>query len=247
MKVINPEAQFRPWRVALCWLLLVAALGVALGAQAQDRSIGLLEKASAGKFRPGHYTTLDGQRHAGSIRIWHDEQRNLLQVDQGKQAAPLNLTPAALKSVVIGADSLIVVRRFRHLDAKETLLSAQPDFCRVKLSGNVQVLEHERLVITTSTPMRGAGGMMYGGGSGKTLMTTWLLRTPADTSLYVVPGSSDAFGPATARLFVDYPALCQQLSAGYVGLDDFKRVIYSYIFKREIGQVSYEAASTIFR
>lgn len=246
MKVINPKAQLRPLRVTLYLLFVLAILGTGR-AQAQDRSIGLLEKASAGKFRPGHYTTLDGQRHAGSIRIWHDERRNLLQVDQGKQAAPLSLAPAALQSVVIGPDSLVVVRRFQHLDAKEPLLSTQPDFGRVMLSGTVQVLEHERLVLTNSAPTRGAGGLMYGGGSGKTLMTTWLLRTPADTSWYVVPRSSDAFGPATARLFADYPALCQQLSAGFVGLEDFKRVIYSYIFKREIGQVSYEAASLIFR
>lgn len=243
MKVTKQKARLGFWPVVIGGLL--AAGGG--GAQAQDRSVGLLEKASAGKFRPGHYTTLDGRRHKGSIRVWRDVQRNLLQVDQGKQAPPLNLSPAELRSVVIDSDSLIVVRRFQHLDATEPLLSGQPDFCRVKMSGKVQVLEHERLVMTTNASMRGAGGMMYGGGSSKALQTTWLLRMPADTSLYVVPTTASRFGPATARLFVDYPALCQQLSAGYVGPDDFKRIVYSYLFRRDIGQVSYEAASSIFR
>lgn len=247
MKAINPKARSWPLLASVFLLVLLATLGVGGRAQAQERSIGLLEKASAGKFQPGYYTTSDGRRHAGSIRVWHDPQRNLLQVDQGKQATPLNLAPAELRSVVMGRDSLIVVRRFHHLDATEPLLSGQPDFCRVKMSGKIQVLEHERLVIVNNAPTMGAGGMMSGGGRQKILQVTWLLRTPTDTTLYVVPTSPAAFGRATAPLFVDYPALCQQMTAGYVGPDDFKRIIYSYIFKREIGQVSYEAAASIFR
>lgn len=246
MKATNFKALRADSRVFAC-LLLFGGVLVAYGGQAQSRTIGLLEKATAGKFLPGHYTTLDGQRHAGSIRIWHDEQRNLLQVDQGKKTTPLNIAPAELKSVVIGSDSIIVVRRFQHLDLKEPLLSEQPDFCRVRLSGKVQVLEHERLYIGRGKPMQGANGMMYGGGSTKELIASWLLRMPTDTTLYVVPSSSAAFGPATARLFVDNPALCQQLTAGYVGYNDFNRIIYAYLFKREIGQVSYEEANNIFR
>lgn len=242
MKVINRSS---PLSSFVSGLILFALCLVFQGTWAQKRSVGLLEKASAGKFRPGHYTMLDGTRQAGRIRIWHSEQRNLLQVDSGTEV-PHNISPAELRSVVIGTDSLTVVRHFHHLDISEPVLSSVPDFCRVKMSGKVQVLEHERLIIVNNAPMGGAGGMMYGGGQNKVLVSTMLLRTPIDTGLYVLPTSAATFSRATARLFADHPPLCQQMTAGYVGYNDFKRIIYAYLFRREIGQVSYEQASTIF-
>ena len=63
----------------------------------------------------------------------------------------------------------------------------------------------------------------------------------------MMPTEEKAFARYAAAFFVDYPPLAQHIRAGLVGATDFKRIVYSYVFRKEIDQVTYEEAATLFR
>ena len=63
----------------------------------------------------------------------------------------------------------------------------------------------------------------------------------------MMPTEEKAFARHAAAFFVDYPPLAQRIRAGLVGPTDFKRIVYSYVFRKEIDQVTYEEAATLFR
>ena len=63
----------------------------------------------------------------------------------------------------------------------------------------------------------------------------------------MMPTDNHDFAQHAAAFFVDYPPLAQHIRAGLVGPTGFKRIVYSYVFRKEIDQVTYEEAATFFR
>ena len=214
-------------------LLTILVLSLHTTAYCQGRHTKFLEAAIHGKYQSGFYTLLDGTRHAGKLRTWQNLTRNLVQVDQGK-ADPINLTPEELRSFTISSDSFVVARNVAILGMPNTMPFGEVDFYRVVLTGKLQIFEHDQLI---------AGGL----NQGPVNVQAWVLRPPGESDLVVVPNEEKAFAQNMAGLFVDSPLLCQRIRAGFLGIDDFKRIIYAYVFKKEIGDVSYEVAATIFR
>lgn len=214
-------------------LLTILVLSLHTTAYCQGRHTKFLEAAIHGKYQSGFYTLLDGTRHAGKLRTWQNLTRNLVQVDQGK-ADPINLTPEELRSFTISSDSFVVARNVAILGMPNTMPFGEVDFYRVVLTGKFQIFEHDQLI---------AGGL----NQGPVNVQAWVLRPPGESDLVVVPNEENAFAQNMAGLFVDSPLLCQRIRAGFLGIDDFKRIIYAYVFKKEIGDVSYEVAATIFR
>jgi hypothetical protein len=218
--------------VCIMLLLLIHA-----AAHSQGRNKKFLEAATHGKYKPGFYTLLNGTRHAGNLRIWQNLEHNVLQVDQGK-AEPLNLPPAELRGFVAGVDSFVVLHDVAVAGMPAMIPFGETDFFRVVLKGRLQVLEHDQLV-------PGSYNAQYGGGPQHSLM--WVMRPVDGVDFVVIPWQQQAFAQHVAGLFVDNALLCQRIRAGLVGPDDFKRIIYAYIFKKEIEQVTYEDAATIFQ
>ena len=214
-------------------LLTILVLSLHTTAYCQGRHTKFLEAAIHGKYQSGFYTLRDGTRHAGKLRTWQNLTRNLVQVDQGK-ADPINLAPEELRSFTISSDSFIVARNVAILGMPNTMPFGEVDFYRVVLTGKFQIFEHDQLI---------AGGL----NQGPVNVQAWVLRPPGESDLVVVPNEEKAFAQNMAGLFVDSPLLCQRIRAGFLGIDDFKRIIYAYVFKKEIGDVSYEVAATIFR
>ena len=214
-------------------LLTILVLSLHITAYCQGRHTKFLEAAIHGKYQSGFYTLLDGTRHAGKLRTWQNLTRNLVQVDQGK-ADPINLTPEELRSFTISSDSFVVARNVAIIGMPNTMPFGEVDFYRVVLTGKLQIFEHDQLI---------AGGL----NQGPVNVKAWVLRPPGESDLVVVPNEEKAFAQNMAGLFVDSPLLCQRIRAGFLGIDDFKRIIYAYVFKKEIGDVSYEVAATIFR
>ena len=200
----------------------------------QGRHPKFLEVAVHGKYQPGWYTLLNGTRHAGKLRLWQTLTRNSVQVDQGK-ADPINLAPEELRHFTIGVDSFTVAREVAEAGQPTTMPFGEADVFRVVLKGKLEVLEHDRLV-----PGQGA----Y---NGPGHYRTWVLRPTQEADLVMMPTEEKAFARHAAAFFVDYPPLAQRIRAGLVGATDFKRIVYSYVFSKEIDQVTYEEAATLFR
>ena len=203
----------------------------------QGRRAKFLEPATHGKYQPGWYTLLDGTRHAGRLRLWQTLTRNAVQVDQGK-ADPINLAPEALRHFTMGTDSFTVEREVAVAGQPTTMPFGEADVYRVVITGKFQVLEHDRLV----SGQYGAG--QYGGPAH---YRTWVLRPTKEADLVMMPNDNQGFAQHAAAFFVDYPPLAQHIRAGLVGPADFKRIVYSYVFRKEIDQVTYEEAATLFR
>ena len=197
----------------------------------QGRRAKFLEPAAHGKYQPGWYTLLDGTRHAGRLRLWQTLTRNAVQVDQGK-ADPINLAPEALRHFTMGTDSFTVAREVAVAGQPTTMPFGEADVYRVVITGKFQVLEHDRLVPN-----------QYGPGHYR----TWVLRPTKEADLVMMPTNNQDFAQHAAAFFVDYPLLAQHIRAGLVGPADFKRIVYSYVFRKEIDQVTYEEAATLFR
>ena len=193
-----------------------------------------LEVAAHGKYQPGWYTLLDGTRHAGKLRLWQTLTRNSVQVDQGK-ADPINLAAGQLRHFTMGTDSFTVAREVVEAGQASAMPFGEADVFRVVLRGKFQVLEHDQLV-----PGQGA----Y---NGSDHYRTWVLRPTKEAELVRMPTDNDAFARHAAAFFVDYPPLAQRIRAGMVGPTDFKRIVYSYVFRKEIDQVTYEEAAALFR
>ncbi|UOQ67013.1 hypothetical protein [Hymenobacter volaticus] len=227
--------------LSCCSLIVILLSLSASPAWTQGQHVGLTEQAVAGKYKPGHYTLADGTRHAGNIRVWMDREKNVLQVDKGKKQEPANLFPTALHSFVIGRDSFAVVHHFRMLDETEKKPFESADFARVLMSGKIQMLEHKRFAGFDSN--LGAGQYSRS----PSFYTTNLLKPATDTMLVVVPYAEEKFARYMAPIFIDAAILCQQIRAKQVGPTDLKRILYAYLFKREVTQVTYEEANTIFR
>ena len=198
----------------------------------QGRRAKFLEPAAHGKYQPGWYTLLDGTRHAGRLRLWQTLTHNAVQVDQGK-ADPINLAPEALRHFTMGIDSFTVAREVAVAGQPTTMPFGEADVYRVALQGKFQVLEHDRLV-----PGQYGGPAHY---------RTWVLRPTKEADLVMMPTDNQEFAQHAAAFFVDYPLLAQHIRAGLVGPADFKRIVYSYVFRKEIDQVTYEEAATLFR
>ncbi|MGI4738752.1 MAG: hypothetical protein ACRYG7_26580 [Janthinobacterium lividum] len=224
-------------KLVLC-LLLLAGVG-----HAQSRHPKLFETAVHSKYKPGFYTLADGTRHPGTLRIWQDLTQSVVQVDQGK-AEPLNLQVAELRGCVIGPDSFMVARQVGEAGDAAARPCGEVALLRVVLRGQLLVLEHDQLVSGQALHM-GAGGIMYGDG-GPQHLRTWVLRPTPTASLVALPLGDQEFAKHVAGLFVAYPALCQRIRAGLEGPADFKRIIYAFMFRQDINQVSYEKAATIF-
>ena len=231
-------------------LLTILVLSLHTTAYCQGRHTKFLEVAIHGKYQSGFYTLLDGTRHAGKLRTWQNLTRNLVQVDQGK-ADPINLAPEELRSFTISSDSFIIARNVAILGMPNTMPFGEVDFYRVVLTGKLQIFEHDQLIAGGLNQIADGFNQTAGGlgglNQGPVNVQAWVLRPPGESNLVVVPNEEKAFAQNMAGLFVDSPLLCQRIRAGFLGIDDFKRIIYAYVFKKEIGEVSYEVAATIFR
>ena len=223
---------------------MLLALGLLASlAHGQGRHKKFFEVAAIGKYQPGAYTLADGSRHAGTLRLWQDETRTVVQVNQGKAADPLNLELAGLRGVHIGPDSFVVARQVALAGTPAARPLGDISLLKVVLRGKTQVFEHDQVV--ASKGRMEAGGMMYGGG-GPVHVHTWVARPSAQAELVAIPEGRTEFAQHVAGLFVDYPALCQRIRAGLEGPDDFKRIIYAYAFRQNISEVSFERAAAIF-
>ncbi|MBC6607029.1 hypothetical protein H8B13_09380 [Hymenobacter sp. BT188] len=218
-------------RIAGKLMLVVVLLLAGTVAHSQGRHARFMQVTSIGKFKPGFYTLLDGSRHGGKLRVWQDLERNVVQVEQGK-ADPINLQTADLQGFTIGTDSFAVVRQVAMVGAPTEKPFGEAEFFRVMLTGRIQVLQHDQLMRSHNTVGH---------------LNIWLLRMSPESAIVGLPYEQSAFAQHASTLFVDNPLLCQRIRAGLVGPDDFKRIIYAYLFKREIEQVSYEEAANIFR
>jgi hypothetical protein len=222
----------------------VAALVALSGrAHAQGRNTKFLEVATHGKYKPGFYTLVDGSRHSASLRIWQDLTHNVLQSDQGK-AEPINLEASALRGFVMGRDSFLVARRVAIAGRPTELPFGEAAFFKVKLAGSIDVWEHDQLVGGSVQP-GGMSGMLTSTGPSHAL--AWVLRPAVEASPVAVPQNQAEFAKHMAALFVNNPVLCQRIRAGLDGPNDFKRIVYAYLLKKDITQVTYEEATTIFR
>lgn len=225
------------------YIAAAALLALSAGAHAQGRNVKFLEVAAHGKYKPGFYTLADGSRHAGSLRIWQDPTHNVLQSDQGK-AEPISLEANALRGFVMGRDSFVVARGVAIAGRPAELPFGEAAFFKVKLAGSIDVWEHDQLV---------AGGVQPGGAPGMPLATgpshalAWVLRPAVGASPVAIPQNQTEFAQHMAALFVSNPVLCQRIRAGLDGPNDFKRIVYAYLLKKDITQVTYEEAATIFR
>lgn len=215
--------------------LAILSLLLHLTSFGQGRHAKILQVAAHGKYQSGWYTLQDDTRHAAKLRIWQTLTSNSVQVDQGK-ADPINLSPEALRCFTMGADSFIVARQVAVAGMPTIKPFAETDIYRVVLTGKLQVLEHDQLVVTQGP---------YG--PSQSHEGAWLLRPVGTTDLVIVPAEDKAFAQHVAPFFVDNPALAQRIRAGLLGIGDFERIVYAYVFKKEIEQVSYEEAVTIFR
>lgn len=202
--------------------------------QGQGRHTKILEVAAHGKYQAGWYTLLDGTRHAGKLRLWQTLTRNSVQVDQGK-ADPINLAPEQMRHFTMGTDSFTVARDFAEAGQPTTNPFGEADVFRVVLKGKLEVLEHDQLVQNQG---------QYGGPGH---YRTWVLRPTKEANLVTIPTENEAFAKHVAAFFVDYPPLAQRIRAGLLGPADFKRIVYSYVFRKEIDLVTYEEAATLFR
>ena len=214
--------------LVLVLFLLLPTLG-----HGQGRHRNLLEVAVHGKFQPGYYTLADGTRHAGKLRIWQTLVQNIVQVDQGK-ADPVNLAAEQMRHFTIGPDSFTVARHVALAGEPMTLPFGDAAFFRVMLKGKLQVLQYDQLVPGM--------GPQYG----PSHYLAWVLRPAPESDLVVLPGEETAFARHVPAFFIDNPLLAQRIRAGLVGRNNFKRIVYSYIFRKEVEQVSYEEAATIF-
>ena len=200
----------------------------------QGRHPKFLELAAHGKYQTGWYTLLDGTRHPGKLRLWQTPTRNLVQVDQGK-ASPINLLPEELHHFTIGVDSFTVARDVAEAGQPAAKPFGEADVYRVVLRGKLEVLEHDQWV---------PGQYPH---TGPSHYRTWALRPTQDTNIVLLPTENTAFAQHTAAFFVDYPSLAQRIRAGLVGPADFKRIVYSYVFRKEIDLVTYEEAAKLFQ
>jgi hypothetical protein len=225
------------------YIAAVALLALSAGAHAQGRNTKFLEAAVHGKYKSGFYTLGDGSRHAASLRIWQDLTHNVLQVDQGK-AEPINLQADALRGFVMGRDSFVVARGVAVAGRPAELPFGKAAFFKVKLAGSLDVWEHDQLV---------PGGVQPGAMPGTATATgpshalAWVLRPAVEASPVAVPQNQGDFAQHMAALFVSNPVLCQRIRAGLDGPNDFKRIVYAYLLKKDITQVTYEEAAAIFR
>jgi hypothetical protein len=201
-------------------------------AHGQGRNRKLLEVASHGKYKPGWYTLADGTRHAGKLRLWQTLTQNSVQVDQGK-ANPINLLPEQLRHFTMGTDSFTIAREVAVAGRATTQPFGEADIYRVVLTGKLQVLEYAQLVPSST---------QYG----PTVLRSWVLRPTSEAELVIIPSEEKAFAKQVAPFFIDNPALTQRIRAGLVGHDDFKRIVYAYVFNKEVEQVTYELAATLF-
>lgn len=224
-------------------LFLLALALLASPTYGQGRHKKFFEVATHGKYQPGAYTLADGSRHTGTLRIWQDVTRTVVQVEQGKAAEPLNLELAGLRGLRIGPDSFVVARQVPLAGEPAARPLGDISLLKVVLQGKTQVFEHDQLVATTN--YIATGGTMYGGRS-SAHVHTWVVRPNPQAELVAIPEKRDEFAQHVAGLFVDYPALCQRIRAGLEGPDDFKRIIYAYAFRQNISEISFERAATIF-
>ena len=229
-----PHHANRAVLLVLLFLLHTAGYG-------QGRHRNLLEVAAHGKYQLGWYTLLDGSRHAGKLRMWQTVNRNSIQVEQGK-AEPLNLMPEQLRHVVMGPDSFVVARQVPLAGQPMAVPFGEADFYRVVLTGKFQVLQHDQLV-----PAYGIPGSGLPGSEAPHHDLAWVLRPAGKTDLVVVPSEEQAFAREVPAFFIDNPDLAQRIRAGLLGPPDFKRIVYAYIFRKDVEQVSYAEAGTIFR
>ena len=214
-------------------IVLFILLGQMQG-HGQGRQPKFFEVAAHGKYQTGWYTLLDGTRHAGRLRLWQTPAQNSVQVDQGK-ADPINLMPEQLRHFTMGTDSFTIARDIAVAGIPTIKPFGETDIYRVVLTGKLQILEHDQLVPGT--------GAQYG----PTHAGAWVIRGEGRTDLVAVPARDKEFAQHMAPFFVDNPALAQRIRAGLVGPTDFKRIVYSYVFRKEIDQVTYEEAATLFR
>lgn len=221
-------------------VLIVLLLLLQTAGHGQGRHPKLLEVAAHGKYQPGWYTLQDGSRHAGKLRMWQTPNRNSLQVEQGK-AAPINLAPEQLRHFVMGRDSFVVARQVPLAGHPMTVPFGETDIYRVVMTGKFHVLQHDQLVPGSGA---GPGPGQYGGLSHD---FAWVLRPAGQADLVVLPSEDKAFAQEVPAFFIDNPDLAQRIHAGLVGHPDFKRIVYAYIFGKDVEQVTYEEADTIFR
>ena len=222
-----PPHTSRTILLVLLFLLHIAGYG-------QGRHHNFLEVAEHGKYQPGWYTLQDGSRHAGKLRMWQTLSRNSIQVEQGK-ANPINLAPEQLRHFIMGRDSFVVARQVPLAGQPMTVPFGEADIYRVVLRGKLQVLQHDQLV---------PGYSMYDGAHHD---LAWVLRPAGKADLVVLPSDEKAFAQEVPAFFIDNPDLAQRIRAGLVGYPDFKRIVYAYIFRKDVEQVSYEEAGTIFQ
>ena len=186
------------------------------------------------------------------------------------KADPINLAPEALRHFTMGTDSFTVAREVAVAGQPTTMPFGEADVYRVVITGKFQVLEHDRLVSSQYGPVQYGAGQyggtgqygpsqygpsQYGGTgqygpsqySGPSYYRTWVLRPTKEADLVMMPTNNQEFAQHAAAFFVDYSPLAQHIRAGLVGPVDFKRIVYSYVFRKEIDQVTYEEAATLFR
>jgi hypothetical protein len=229
-------------------LVLATLLLVGGAAQGQGRHKKLFEAATHSKYQPGFYTLADGTRRAGTLRIWQDVTRNSLQVEQGT-AEPLTLRAEELAGFVMGADSFAIARQISLAGQPVDQVFETYAMLKVVLKGTFQVWQHDKLVPAPcgGTLPNGLGGSVpMSGNNCFAHATTWVVRPTPTASLVALPENEQAFAKQAAGIFVDNPPLCQRIRAGLEGPVDFKRIIYAFILKQDIDQVSFERAATIF-
>ncbi len=229
-------------------VLIVLLLLLHTAGYGQGRHPKLLETAAHGKYQPGWYTLQDGSRHAGKLRMWQTPTRNSLQVEQGK-ADPINLAPEQLRHFVMGRDSFIVARQVPLAGHPMTVPFGEADIYRVVMTGKFQVLQHDQLVADSQllADYRSGAGPAPGQYGRAHHDLAWVLRPAGQADLVVLPSEEKAFAQEVPAFFIDNPDLAQRIHAGLVGHPDFKRIVYAYVFHKDVEQVSYEEAGTIFQ
>ncbi|HEX8656167.1 MAG TPA: hypothetical protein VF690_01460 [Hymenobacter sp.] len=229
-------------------ILLIALFALLhSGVYGQGRNRKFLEVATHSRYQLGWYTLEDGTRHAGKLRMWQTLEQNSVQVDQGK-ADPINLLPEQLRCFTMGADSFIIARHVAVAGMPDIKPFSEVDIYRVVLKGRLQVFAHDCIIRGGHTNMPGAAGMPgMVMSNGPSHVRSWVLRPTSDANLVMMPYDKEAFAHHVAPFFVRDPILTQYIRAGMVDYHDFERIVYAYIFYKDINQVTYEQAAVLFR
>ncbi len=133
--------------------------------------IFLSAKSQSGKWQPGHFTDVKGNKETGFIRVNPSgrgpvKQEGFIEFKENEKAGPYKLSAGELRSFVAGSDSFIVA----HAPKNEVWTKHELDFVKVVLNEEIKLYSAKvgggRGIGFAPEIGAGFGSGGYGGGLG---------------------------------------------------------------------------------